>query len=265
MVKATLLESKDARRWWRRKRGRAEGQIRLPLLHPGTPSPSAPAFKMKSAPWLRACLLLILLLSLSSPADAQSTSGSGSSTTANFGTSTLGCQCVEECGRTIDKWDEAWCPTSEVNPPANYTGCGYWSPQLDLFWDTCVPVINGTSGDSVLLKTFPAMWTSITVSAVGTAASCFFLMGLVASGCISPGKTLVWLPFITALIGSCHALFVSAIFATILSFLYLSMPYAIDLSDGISFGVVLALLLVYASLGRQHAKMRPPHPSEFET
>jgi hypothetical protein len=178
--------------------------------------------------------------------------------------STLGCDCLQPCGRTIERWTTSWCYTSPVNPPDNYTGCGYFSPSLDAYWDTCtVDYTNSTTPLTVLLTTFPAIWTSVTVSAVGTAACCFLVMGLIAASCIGASTTTLWLPLITALIGSCHALFVAAITATILAFFYLSMPYGIDLDVGVSFGVVLALLLAYAHLGRQYGKMRPPHPSEF--
>jgi hypothetical protein len=67
----------------------------------------------------------------------------------------------------------------------------------------------------------------------------------------------------TAAIGGCHTLFVSAIFATIVAFLYLSIPFAIELTVAVSLGIGLSVLLLYISLGRQFVKLRPPHPSEF--
>jgi hypothetical protein len=41
------------------------------------------------------------------------------------------------------------------------------------------------------------------------------------------------------------------------------MPYALELSVAVALGVALGLLLVYASLGRQHAEKHTRHPSEF--
>ena len=62
---------------------------------------------------------------------------------------------------------------------------------------------------------------------------------------------------------SCQALFVAAVFAACIAFLYLSMPYALELPVAVALGVACALMLLYASLGRQYARARPLHPSEF--
>lgn len=173
-----------------------------------------------------------------------------------------GCICVDRCARTIEYIQSPWCNTSPVNPPANYTGCGKWSASRSRFWDECVPNIT-TTDDAVLLKTFPAVWTTITVSACGTSLAGFFLMGCIASLCMPTKMTFFWLPLTTALIGTCHTFIVAAIFSTIIAFLYLSMPYALTAYVGASIGFTLSALLMYNSLGRQHTPMRPPHPSEF--
>jgi hypothetical protein len=182
---------------------------------------------------------------------------------AQGGVSNQGCTCVSACGYSPATL-APWCQTSTSPPAANAT-CGFFSSPDDYFWDYCTQNTTSSAQSAALLRDFSSMWTAVAVPAVAVAT-----VAAAAAGCAAvahaapPRAALLWaLPAAAALIGGCHALFVAAAVAAILAFFYLSMPYALELSVAVALGVALGLLLVYASLGRQHAEKHTRHPSEF--
>ena len=76
------------------------------------------------------------------------------------------------------------------------------------------------------------------------------------------------MPGVAALVGSCHGLVVGSVLAALISLLYLSVPYAIDLRLAVAMGVGVAALLAFGALGRHSRKAGEGadalHASELE-
>ncbi len=126
----------------------------------------------------------------------------------------------------------------------------------------------------VQLINFRGMWGYMTTSTVASLALLYGAMGCAASLRTSPRSTLAWLPGLAALLGACQGLAVGSVFAMLVSFVYLSIPYAIDVRVAVSLGLGLAVVLAYAALGRHHnatgIKARagevgngPPHAADY--
>ena len=177
------------------------------------------------------------------------------------GRSNSGCTCLGDCGYSVGSLS-AWCAVNaSAAAPCGYEVTGppaYW-------WDYCTPNVTAAAASSPLLADFSSIWTAVAVPAVALATAAAAGAGCAAAANAAPPRgALLWLlPAAAALVGGCQALFVAAVFAACIAFLYLSMPYALELSVAVSLGVALAAVLIYASLGRQYAERRPPHPSEF--
>lgn len=225
-----------------------------------------------------ASLLLLLLAQCVRQADG------------NEGIGISGCPCVGSCERTVDSPFNPWCYTSErgvegpqsnnnnnnnadtntsqlspsPSPSAPPRYCGWYSIRRSAYWSPC-NIVNATSGQtpSVELETFSEIWVYITISCVSLTATAYVLFGCAAGLRTSPRTTLWWLPWTAGFVGICNGLIVAAPFAAIVSFLYLSIPYAIDSRVAVSMGLGLAILLVYSGFGRQHRKVTPLHASEY--
>lgn len=171
---------------------------------------------------------------------------------------------MSTCQRTIDSLTVAWCQTSVFDPPknsANFTNCGSaFSTSRNYWWDSCVE--NITASTSYYLTDFESMWTTITVSSTGTVATAYLIAGILASF-MTATRFLLWLPLVSAIIGGVLGFIIGSTFAVAISFLYLSIPYAIDFATAILLGVSLGLFLVYSSFGRQFGRYDTLHASEY--
>ena len=107
------------------------------------------------------------------------------------------------------------------------------------------------------------MWYVITASTVAATSGVYAVAGCAATLLTSPQRTFYWLPCISALFGACHGVIVGDITAAVLAFLYLSIPYALDVSVAISLGLAVALFLTYSALGRQRQPPFSMHASEY--
>ena len=177
-----------------------------------------------------------------------------------------GCPCLSDCARTIDGFLTAWCYTTLADPPALDTGesyCGKWSSSRRAYWSECIVNVTGAN-EHYFLTTFQDMATVMAVSSTAICATLYCLAGCIASFLTSPQKTVYWLPLASAFLGGCQGFFIGAPFAVILSFLYLSIPYAIDFEVTVSLGIAVAVLVVYLGMGRHHKPHEAPHASEFE-
>ena len=212
------------------------------------------------AAWAVAALLL-----LAGPARcrAQSSSSDG------FGLSLHGCACSAACARTVDSPLKPWCPTSG-NVSAT-CGLGF-SVAYNTLWDWCSVDTNatGAGGAAPQLETFREMWSVMTASAVTALAGVYLVAGCAAAALATgwppapDGEALLlwlWLPGLAALLGSCHAMLVGAVLAALLSLLYLSVPYAIDVRVAVAMGVGIAALLAFGALGRHARKSEGGEPA----
>jgi hypothetical protein len=199
--------------------------------------------------------LLALCISILQCADAQSAQ-------EPVQYSLSGCLCIGPCQRTADQFLTAWCLTSQENPPQGGTVCGRYSLSRQAYWDDC---ISNTTSDGTLryLDNFNDMWWHIAVTTTGVTGGSFLLCGIVASVLTSPRRTLFWLPAAATGLGVLYGFTGGAVFAVIIAFYYLVLPYAIDVSVAISLGFAFGLMLVYSSLGRQYKAYTAPHASEF--
>lgn len=185
--------------------------------------------------------------------------------------SKTGCVCLGNCDRTIDSPFTPWCYTSDhgitVMPDNGQQFCGRYSLARQAFWDECsINVTTGGGGDtgSLHLSTFQDMWSYMTIAATAATAAGYCIMGCIASVVTSPRRTLWWLPISAATLGGCHGFLIGSIFAAIVSFMYLSMPYAINVNVAVSLGMGVAVMLTYGGLGRYSRKAAAPHASEYE-
>lgn len=130
------------------------------------------------------------------------------------------------------------------------------------WWEECT--VNVTSiAPHVYLTSFESLWATITVSATATCAVTYLIAGIIASCLTSPRKTFYWLPLVATLLGGLHGFIAGATFAAITSFMYMSLPYAVDNTVAISLGVGLAVVLTYAALGRQYNVVTPSISSDY--
>jgi Putative transmembrane protein 170 len=175
-----------------------------------------------------------------------------------------GCLCLSTCERSLASLTLPACETSPKNPPANATSyCGYYSSVLSVYIDTCIPNVTSSNPQVFFLDSFNQIWTYTTVSVTAGCAAVYAVAGCIASCLTSPKRTFLWLPGTALLFGACQGFVVGSIFAIVMSFMYLSMPYAIESRVAIALGLGLALLLVYSALGRQYQRFSAPHASEF--
>jgi len=217
---------------------------------------------------------LLLLLSTALCADAITS------------TSESGCACLSSCARSIDSPFVKMCTTTlaGASSSANRT-CGTYSALRNAFWEAC----NSTSTESSApssskpLTTFWGMWLHMCASAVGGVAGVYALVGLAlvlrlarSAGDLhssAPIKNqliaglvrspLMWLGFVLA--GAAHGLLPSASLAAIVSYIYLSMPYAIDTSVAIILGFTVAAVALFFAWNRLGGGVRSNlHASVFE-
>jgi len=188
------------------------------------------------------------------------------------------CTCVSECGYSLDSIYTAWCTTTVVNPAPSQECCGKYSVRMSVCWEECAltvsvrttvephtwpplqatapppPPVTQTSPRPAL-SDLPSMWGTITTSAVGGVMIAYFLAGVMASCLTGARRTLGWLPCAASCLGGCQSFVAASLFSVIASFIYLSLPYAIDFSVGICLGVCVAAMFVYGSLGRQYGRL----------
>ena len=177
---------------------------------------------------------------------------------------TSGCPCVTPCSRTLDSLAQQWCQTSISPVPEAYPGCGLaFSPRLEAFWDYCQLNVT-TTQTAGALTTFYDIWSVMTIATVAMTSGVYAVAGCVATLLTSPQRTFYWLPCVSATVGACHGTFVGGITAAIVAFLYLSIPYALDVSVAISFGVAVAVFVTYGALGRQRPPAVAMHASEYD-
>ena len=113
--------------------------------------------------------------------------------------------------------------------------------------------------------------SSSSTSVAAAAAAARALTGA-GAGAAAPAAALlwlwVWLPGLAAALGAGHGLVVGAVVAALISLLYLSVPYAIDLRLALAMGVGVAALLGFGALGRHSRKAGEGgdalHASELE-
>lgn len=213
-------------------------------------------------------------------------------------TSESGCPCISTCSRTIDSPFVKMCTTSEgptANPALNRT-CGSYSSIRNAYWEACnitsaaCNITSAACADStssalprVPLTTFADMWKYICVSAGGGVAAVYALVGLalllllartawdLPSSAPMRGELvahlvrspLYWLAFV--LVGGLHGFLPGASLAAILSYMYLSMPYAIDSSVAIILGLMVAAVALFFALNRLGGGLRTNrHASAYD-
>ena len=176
-----------------------------------------------------------------------------------------GCECEGDCTRTInfDSLTSPWCYTAAPGPNTSCTTARY-SATTQRYWDYCS--VNATStSTTVQLTTLSSMWATMTFSTAAALAAVYGVAGCGAAALASAKsrRAIWWVPAAALAFGACQGLLVGGLFAVIVSLMYLSIPSALDLSVAISLGLGLASLLVFASLGRHHQPLVPPHASEY--
>ena len=176
---------------------------------------------------------------------------------------TDGCPCYGDCARTIDGFFTPWCYTSPTDPPSDGTYCGKFSSTRRAYWAECIVNVTGVS-EHYFLTTFNDMTTVMLVSSTALCGALYCIAGCIASLLTSPQRTVLWLPLASMMLGACQGFFIGAPFAVILSFLYLSIPYAIDFQVAVSLGLAVAVMVVYLGMGRHHKPFEAPHASEYE-
>jgi hypothetical protein len=233
------------------------------VLHP---APRAMA-RGASAQAVRRAVLAMLVSLLVAPGGDAYTQGE----------TKLGCPCKGSCERTVDSPFQPWCYTSDrpapaptvpvagpggVVPSSEPHPCGKYSVTREAYWAPCTTVVQAETGPvSLQLTTFTSMWTYMKISTVAATTAAHFVLGCAAAAVT--GKSLLWLPSFTAFLGFCHAFFVGSVFSAAIAFLYLSVPYAVDVRVAVAMGCGLAVLLTYSALGRHHKGAPPPHASEL--
>ena len=184
----------------------------------------------------------------------------------------LGCPCVSACGLGWGgtEWSNlhlrAWCYTSLPNevPPANTTLCMVsFDAASHRYWDFCVVTVVPGGPPRTQLHTFTDLVTAMVVSSVVTCSALYCVGGCIASALTSPRRTALWLPLAAMLAGACQGVCVGAPFAVILSFLFLSIPYAVDVEVAVAIGCAIALLVGYWGVGRHYKRADAPHPAEL--
>ena len=190
---------------------------------------------------------------------------------ATPGNTVLGCPCQLDCARTLNSLTATWCVTLGSPLNASLEGVCYarWSPALVAYWDWCVQNVTDVRPQNVLTS-LSGMWNAMTWAAAGGTAAAYGVAACGATlgrGALSR-RAALWLPLSAMAVGGCHGFCVGAVFALLLSFVYLGMPYAIDLSFAVALGVMLAALLAYAATGPQALSVAAlvktaPHASEY--
>lgn len=179
-----------------------------------------------------------------------------------------GCPCQSACSRTLDYPDVPWCYTSPVptdlTDNASLANCGrYYSQKKHAYWDACVVNTTNVGQHTQTLDTLSGMWATMTVATTASCAAAYCIAGCIASGLISTKRTLLWLPGTALVLGACHGFGIGAVFAVIVSFMFLSIPYAVDFTTIVALGCGLAVLIVYSGLGRHYDRFVAPHTAEY--
>lgn len=176
-----------------------------------------------------------------------------------------GCDCLSECARTIDSPFTPWCYTSPRPPEddESIVYCGQYSPSRQAYWEECI-VPSGAIGTdkNTHLTTFASMWITMTATTVVTTGAVYLIIGCYAS-ILTAQRLLFWFPTVMFAIGTIHSLIFGGFFSVIMSFLYLSIPYAIDLSVGIALGIGMAMIILYRAMGRHYEKIASLHLAEY--
>jgi hypothetical protein len=177
-----------------------------------------------------------------------------------------GCLCLGSCARTIDSLTDPWCAVSPSPVEQSYNNTcltAKYSQSRSEFWDFCTPNVTSNETPGPTLTTLGGMWSVITASTTTAVAAVYGLAGCAAASLTSTRRAFLWLPLLALLYGAAESFFVGSVFALIVSFLYLSIPWALDLQTAIALGFGLAALLVYTGLGRHYQSTPPPHPAEY--
>ena len=177
-----------------------------------------------------------------------------------------GCPCMGRCSRTVDNPYYAWCITSPEpidNTPNNtLLYCGQYDDSRRAYTDACIVNTTGAATANTI-SDFNGLWTTMTISTTLACAAAYGIAGCIASALISAKKTMWWLPAAAVGLGACQGFCIGAVFAVIASFLFLSIPYAMEWSTVVALGIGLAVLIVYGALGRHYDKIVVPHVSEY--
>ena len=107
----------------------------------------------------------------------------------------------------------------------------------------------------------------MTISTAAALAAVYGAAGCVAAALAAPrlhrSRAVLWAPVVAIAAGACQGVLVGGVFSFIVAEIYLSIPYALDLSVAVALGLGLAALLLYGALGRHHAPSMTPHASEY--
>jgi hypothetical protein len=190
-------------------------------------------------------------------------------------TTQQGCKCLEACARDLvlsPFYPE--CTTFKgLTLPVNGTatcGPGLFGQRSELnglYWDYCTPLpSNLTQLDSSgvfnsNLTTFRGMFMYMFLASLVGVVVAYALVSvlLLVQLRSSASRAIVFLP----VIGLCHATPSGAIFAALVSLMYLSIPYAIDGSTAIVLGLTMAAVVVWYAANRDSSKQEPFHAVEY--
>lgn len=175
-----------------------------------------------------------------------------------------GCPCLTSCQKTFDSLGSPWCYTSDRVELTNKTmGCGSYSVARQRFWGECTTVVNSTAaGEVAALTTFSGVWITVTAATTAATAAAYMLAGCLSIVFVRK-RSMLWFPVVSTLMGGCHGFCFGACFAVAIAFMYLSIPYALDLYTAVALGIGMSVLLLYGSLGRQFVPGVSPHVSEY--
>ena len=177
-----------------------------------------------------------------------------------------GCPCLGACARTIDIPTSPWCFTSPVptddTPNNTALYCGSYDPDRVAYRDYCV--VNTTGAATVrTIDNLPELWATMTVSTTLAVAAAYGIAACAASILISTKRTIWWLPISAIGMGAAQGFSVGAVFAVIVSFLFMAIPYAVEWSTVVALGIGLACLIVYSGMGRHYSVVVAPAAAEY--
>ncbi len=173
-----------------------------------------------------------------------------------------GCVCVTACARSIDSPLVPWCVTS-YNAATNATAtCGAYSTLRSAWWEACTVVTTSSTASGAeplffALTTFRSVWVYVTTTCVCVVSAAYAAAGVAAAtrGASAPLRALAWAPAAAASVGAAHGLVVGAPFGAALAFLYMALPYPIDVSAAIALGAALGALAVFFAVDRDGPRL----------
>jgi hypothetical protein len=191
-------------------------------------------------------------------------------------TTQLGCLCLDACARTLDLSPFSPMCLTFRGPalPANGTrtcavgGFGTYSALRDAYWDLCTAAagnasLAGAATDllQTQLTTFGGMFFFMFFSALAGVALAYLLVAAALLWALrgSVPRAVMCLPCM----GCCHVAIPGAVFSAIVSLVYLSIPYAIDLGVAVVLGLTMAAVLLFFAFNRDQPRHKPAHAVEF--